>query len=103
MGPTNLAVRVGSSYHASGGSVIRINQINQHRYYNARTQDYDFSLLQLAQTLTYTNSIKPVTLPTASTRVADGTNSLVSGWGKLNFNFATKLNYHDKITDQILY
>lgn len=77
----DLAVRVGSSRHRSDGSVIKLNRVVEHKRWNSRDLDYDFALLELAQSLTYSDQIQQVALPKASTKIADGTKSLVSGWG----------------------
>lgn len=77
----NLAVRIGSSQHRSGGSVVKLNRVVQHKSYNSRRIDYDFALLELAESWKFSNQIEPVALPNTDARIADGTKSLVSGWG----------------------
>lgn len=77
-----LSVRVGSSYHRSGGTVIPIKRIVQHKRYNSRTVDYDYSLLELSEPVTYTDVIQAVDLPPASLTIPDGTDCIVSGWGE---------------------
>lgn len=81
-GPRYFAVRVGCSYHQSGGTVIRVRRIVQHRSYSPSTTDYDFSLLLLAKPLTIGEGVHPISLPSASTTVADGTKCMVTGWGR---------------------
>lgn len=77
-----LSVRVGSSYHRNGGSIVRVKRIIQHQSYNPQTVDYDIALLELDQPVSSSNSIQTVTLPNQNTKVADGTLCVVAGWGK---------------------
>ena len=77
-------VRVGSAFHRSGGSVVSIERIVPHPNFNHDTSNFDFALLELVQPLTFCNKIKPIALANANTVVADGTWSLITGWGKRN-------------------
>lgn len=77
-----MTVRVGSSFYASGGSIIKVKKVIIHEKNNYL--DYDFSLIELAQTLTFTDKIQPISLPDADIAVPDSTEALVSGWGKQN-------------------
>uniref|UniRef100_A0A182M5F2 trypsin n=1 Tax=Anopheles culicifacies TaxID=139723 RepID=A0A182M5F2_9DIPT len=78
---SNLAVRVGSSKHASGGTVVRVARVIDHPNYIEDTFDYDYSLLELERELTFSNVIQPVTLPEQDEAVKDGIMTTVSGWG----------------------
>lgn len=82
----DLAVRVGSSAHASGGSIIKLKRYVQHEKYNPMITDFDYSLLELAEPLTFNKAIRAITLPDADTRIADGTKCRVSGWGKKSWS-----------------
>lgn len=75
--------RVGSSRKAKDGHMINITRIVDHPNYSTRTTDYDISLLQLAETLSFTKKIQPIALPNADTEVADGTLCTTSGWGNV--------------------
>ena len=77
----NFSVRVGSSYYASGGCTIEINEAFEHKDFGSIFADYDFALLELVESLTFSNKIQPIALPDADTVVPDGTVALVSGWG----------------------
>lgn len=77
----NLSVRVGSSYHRSGGSIIRVKQVIQNQRYSSRSLDYDVSLLELAEAVTFTDKVQSIELPPSNARIPDGTKCLVSGWG----------------------
>lgn len=74
-----LQVRVGSSEHAKGGQMIYVSRVINHPKYIARTTDFDFSLLQLAEILSFTSKIQPITLPNADAEIADGTLCTTSG------------------------
>ncbi|XP_055546698.1 trypsin-1-like [Wyeomyia smithii] len=78
---SNLKVRVGSSQHASGGTLIAVSRIVQHTKYNSRTIDYDFSLLQLKKAIKLGNTSKVIKLPEQNESTADGTSCEVTGWG----------------------
>ncbi|XP_055316131.1 trypsin-4-like [Sitodiplosis mosellana] len=77
----SYSVRVGSSRHASGGSIIKVKKVYQHEKYNPSITDFDFSLLELAEPLTFGNAIKSIALPNEDIKIADGIDALVSGWG----------------------
>ncbi|XP_059622965.1 trypsin-1-like [Phlebotomus argentipes] len=76
-----FTLRVGSSYHAKGGKVVNVKRIVQHPQWNPQTIDYDFALLELAETLTFSEACQPVDLPEQDQDVEDGALLLVSGWG----------------------
>ncbi|XP_062557835.1 transmembrane protease serine 9-like [Armigeres subalbatus] len=77
----NLQVRVGSSRHASGGQLYKVRTVYRHPQYSAATTDYDFSLLELEETVTFSESCSPVDLPQKDDPVNAGTCLQVSGWG----------------------
>ncbi|XP_055325957.1 trypsin 5G1-like [Sitodiplosis mosellana] len=74
-------VRVGSSRYASGGSTIKVKKVYRHEKYNASITDFDFSLLELAEPLSFGDAVKPIALPSEDIKIADGVEVLVSGWG----------------------
>lgn len=76
-------MRAGSANEHEGGIVVRIRRFFQHLQYVRRTLDYDFTLAQLASSLTFSDQIKAIILPNERDRVEDDTQCLVSGWGKL--------------------
>ncbi|XP_062699406.1 trypsin 5G1-like [Aedes albopictus] len=80
-GQTNLQVRVGSSRHATGGRLVLVKEVHRHPKYNPSSVDYDFALLELDETVTFSDSCKPVGLPLKDAPVKEGTCLQVSGWG----------------------
>lgn len=78
----SYAVRVGSSYRSRLGTLINVKRIFQHEKYDARNTDFDFNLLELEKTLEFNEKIQPIALPDEGIVIEDGTNCLVSGWGK---------------------
>lgn len=76
------SVRVGSSFHAKDGQLVRVKNFIRHQNYSLYPIDYDFALLELAEPLNFTDKIQPIALPDADTVVEDGTLCTVSGWGK---------------------
>lgn len=104
-----LAVRVGSSKHASGGTVIEIKNYVNHPKYNEATLDYDISVLELENEIGFNDKIRSIKLPNGDLNLYDGTMCQISGWGKnknsmLNskygrLNFMVKSNRnHTKFT-----
>lgn len=45
--------------------------------------NYDFSLLELSETLHLDERVQPIALPDANTEIADGTQCVTTGWGNL--------------------
>lgn len=80
---TAWTIRVGSSYWASGGTVLELASVKRHEQYNPRTYDYDVLIIKLASPLTYGAGVQPVTLASAGSTLADGQDIQVSGWGRL--------------------
>ncbi|XP_050078327.1 trypsin-1-like [Anopheles maculipalpis] len=78
---SSFTVRLGSSKHASGGQVAHVARIVRHPNYRQNTTDYDYSLLELEDAVTFSNVIQPITLPNQDETVLDGTMAIVSGWG----------------------
>ncbi|XP_058125599.1 trypsin-3-like isoform X1 [Anopheles coustani] len=76
-----LAVRLGSSKHASGGTVVKVANVVQHPNYDSETTDFDFALLELEGELSFSDVVQPVALPEQDEPVEDGTLTIVSGWG----------------------
>ncbi|XP_049301690.1 trypsin-1-like [Anopheles funestus] len=79
--PSSLTLRLGSSKHASGGQIARIANIVQHPKYDDSTTDFDYSLLELKDELTFSDEVQAVALPEQDEPVKDGTMTTVSGWG----------------------
>ncbi|KAL3477288.1 trypsin-like cysteine/serine peptidase domain-containing protein [Aspergillus californicus] len=80
---SSLSIRAGSTYSASGGTVIDVSSIAVHPDYNAQTVDGDISILTLAEELTFGPGIAAVDLPTSSALPAEGTIATATGWGAL--------------------
>lgn len=73
-------VRVGSSKHANGGSILKFTDIIAHPKFDHG--DHDIALFKLATPLYFTERIQPIALPNADDTFADGTECFVTGWGK---------------------
>ncbi|GAB0097755.1 Trypsin-1 [Sergentomyia squamirostris] len=78
---SSFGVRTGSSYHAKDGTVVRVKQVTVHPEYDPRTIDYDFSILELEEELTFNDACQPLKLPEQNQEVEEGSQLLVSGWG----------------------
>lgn len=72
---------MGTSTHATNGTIVPIKQIIQHENFSYYTIDYDFSLLELANDTIFDGTKQNISLPDHNQKVPDNTSSLVSGWG----------------------
>ncbi|XP_055308418.1 trypsin-1-like [Sitodiplosis mosellana] len=77
----NILVRLGTSEYAKGGAVHKVKRIVQHKKYDGRTIDYDYSLLELEDGIEFNDQVKPVALADAQEKMSDNTTCLVTGWG----------------------
>lgn len=80
-------MRIGSSYKRSGGSLVNLRRVVQHKNYDPYKIDFDFSLLELAKPLNFSDTVQAIALPEADTVIEDGTLVLVSGWGEKVLQF----------------
>ncbi|XP_317174.3 trypsin-5 [Anopheles gambiae] len=78
--PSKPTVRVGSSEHASGGTVIRVARIVPHPMHGSKN-NYDIALLELKNELTFSEKVQPIALPEQDEPIEEGTMGIVSGWG----------------------
>ncbi|KXJ80213.1 hypothetical protein RP20_CCG025915 [Aedes albopictus] len=79
--PTAYTVRAGSSDRTDGGVVVNVISVNPHPEYDSDNYNYDFSLLELAESIGFSRSIEAIALPEADEAVEDGVMCTVSGWG----------------------
>ncbi|KAM9745016.1 LOW QUALITY PROTEIN: serine protease 33-like [Menidia menidia] len=70
----------GSNPNAVSRTVSRV--IN-HPNYNDDTSDNDICLLQLSDTVDFTDHIRPVCLAASGSQFSEGQNSWVTGWGNI--------------------
>lgn len=75
-----ILVRIGSS-EVNVGAPHKVKRIVQHKEYNGRTVDYDFSLLELEDSIEFNDQAKPIALPGSQDYVIENTTCLVTGWG----------------------
>lgn len=87
-------MRVGSTAHNRGGTIVKLTSIVQHNEFISSLHQYDFSLLQLAEPLTFSRRIQPIALPTDDDIFNDGQFCSVSGWGKRLLIILLLLNYN---------
>lgn len=71
--PKHILVRLGSVENEKGGVIHKVKRIVQHEQYSGRTVDYDYSLLELEETIEFNGQAKPVGLPGIEERVIDNT------------------------------
>ncbi|XP_055542910.1 trypsin-1-like [Wyeomyia smithii] len=88
---TVLKIRAGSTHVQDGGTVITVRDIYLHPRHN-QWNHYDFSLLELSETLRMDENIQPIAFPTPDASFADGMLCVVSGWGNTHNKNESSLN-----------
>ena len=79
----DLSVRVGTDTVETNGEVIKVKRIRNHPRFSPYTFNNDFSLIELTMNITVELGIKEaIGLPTNDDEIEDGTDTLVSGWGR---------------------
>ncbi|XP_046623669.1 trypsin-like isoform X1 [Neodiprion virginianus] len=91
----NVTIRVGSDYFHEGGTVHEIEYAIFHPEFNETTQDYDLALLRLNTSLTLSNSVQAVKLPSLNQNYPEGTIFSMASWGASVFlgDMTTQLQY----------
>lgn len=69
----DLSFRVGSTHESKDGQVIKVAKVIQNPNYKIFKLDYDFVLLELEKSLTYSDQIQPIQLPNEDIDIPDGT------------------------------
>ncbi|KAA0717578.1 Coagulation factor XI [Triplophysa tibetana] len=64
---------------------IGVDKVYIHPRYKSSSQDNDIALVKLSSIVNFTDYIRPVCLAGANSSIAAGTESWVTGWGKLSF------------------
>lgn len=77
---TQLGLIVGTNEYKLS-TIYKIKSYKIHSKYNAIHLTYDVAMLKLDKNLTFSNSIRPVTLPKKTDNVTVGEKGTVSGWG----------------------
>ncbi|KAH8321717.1 hypothetical protein KR074_012505, partial [Drosophila pseudoananassae] len=99
---SSLKVRAGSSYWSSGGSLVSVASFRNHEGYNANTMVNDIAVIRLSSSLSFSSSIKAISLATYNP--ANGASASVSGWGTQSYgssSIPSQLQYVDlKIVSQ---
>jgi len=85
-----LAIRAGSTYHATGGVVISVRRTFEHEDYNVPFEfTNDIGLLFLSESLIYGLGIGPIALAEQDDILPGGLDSTITGWGTLQQGAAT--------------
>merc|ERR1719221_1286415 len=83
--PSSIAVLLGEhKIDDSQYNRVAISAITDHPGYNSGTLDSDFSILTLAEPVTFSNSISPACLPATTSKDYAGHVATVSDWGTLS-------------------
>ncbi|XP_022900668.2 trypsin delta-like isoform X1 [Onthophagus taurus] len=75
-----LSVRVGATEYNRGGQTVSVSSIDINPDYNARTFDYDISILKLAKSLAFSPTIKLIDMIAAGEDVNPLTEVIAIGW-----------------------
>merc|ERR1712098_1021476 len=76
--------------------------MGNHPNYNDRTVDYDYAILTLCESVSFTTDISPACLPSSSSNNYDNRESVVSGWGTLSTGGSTPDYSSSDIADRML-
>ena len=63
---------------------VDVAEIINHPNYDSQTVDNDFSILRLANPVTFTNAVSPACLPADKSNTYAGVTATVTGWGDLS-------------------
>lgn len=79
----DLSVRAGTNSVEKDGEVVKVRRVRVHPRFNPFTFNGDFALLELAEEIKMEpGSKEAIKLPLKDDKIEDGTEALVSGWGK---------------------
>lgn len=76
-----FSVRLGSSFHATGGEIIAVKSFTQHKNFDYRSIDFDYSIIELVTPIEFDETKQPILLPKQNEEVEDGIIVVTSGWG----------------------
>lgn len=114
---TFVKIRVGSSYHSSGGKLYSIEQSIKHPDASIFNNDYDFGLIQLKEELKFDSNAQPIFPADNNINIPDNLHCFVTGWGDISSKFSSNLRaaevlivnqqlcnnaYNNKITSRML-
>lgn len=77
-----LSIEYGSSSIGDSNNVIAVKRIIRHPNYDTRSKDSDVALLELENSIAFSDSARPISLATETP--APGTAANVTGWGRLS-------------------
>nr|ABB89132.1 serine protease CFSP3 [Azumapecten farreri] len=81
---SSLSLRVGSSYHKNGGTIVGVQTIRVHERYNGNAPGYpnDIAILVVAGSLTSNVNAEAVDLPQNPNENYNGADCEITGWGR---------------------
>merc|ERR1719385_247619 len=81
---SSIKVLLGEHYTNDGQyNRVALSAITDHPGYNSNNMDNDFSILTLAEPVTFTSAIRPACLPFDTSKTYAGEKVTVTGWGTL--------------------
>jgi trypsin len=81
--PSNITLRVGSSFKDYGGRIVEIADLITHPKFDKIKLMNDFALMVFKEPIDFDENVQPIELPYDYEGLADGTRCRVTGWGKM--------------------
>ncbi|XP_060800687.1 trypsin-1 [Amyelois transitella] len=81
--PSDLSVRLGSSWKTHGGEMYDVKECYVHPRYISKSKINDVGLVRLYSPLRFSSKILPINLVAREARLLSDEVAIVSGWGKL--------------------
>ncbi|XP_063700033.1 trypsin 5G1-like [Culicoides brevitarsis] len=78
---SELKIRIGSSFHATGGKQVAVKKYVNHPLYLSESFDYDYALIELKEDIELSDKVQIIALVEKDVEVQTGTPCMVSGWG----------------------
>merc|ERR1719481_587069 len=76
----DFKVILAKHYRDTAGKSYSYSSWIEHPLYNQNTQDNDFAIITLSESIKFTDNIRPVCLPSLSTQTGK---AVVTGWGRV--------------------
>lgn len=76
-----IGIRAGTSYRNSGGVQTLVKDVVEHPEYTSRSNDFDISIIRLANSLPFGPTIQPIAMASENSVLAPGSSVVISGWG----------------------
>ncbi|KAK9874617.1 hypothetical protein WA026_005446 [Henosepilachna vigintioctopunctata] len=79
--PVDITVRAGSNYSSKGGELYQVLAVHEHPNFDTDSFDADVAVIELATSLKFSETIKPIALPPADFVIESFLLATVTGYG----------------------